>query len=464
VPKGKTTKHRLQNSSKQKSGSPKRKAQDSSSAASYSALKKRFDAQAEELRDALERESATSEILRVIASSPTDIQPVLDTLAESAARLCESIDAVILRVNGNYLQRVAQYGSIPTFPAFDIPLLISRGWPTGRSVIDRRTIHIADVLAEVETEFPDAKSLQQAQGTRTILIAPLFREEVAIGAIVLRRQEVRPFTDKQIALLTTFADQAVIAIENVRLFRELKESLEQQTATSEILDVIASSPTDIEPVLDVVAQNAARLCDATDAAIWRTDGDKYWLVASHGSIPVPRSEESRSMTRSIPSGRAMFDKETVDVHDILSPGSLTEVPEAVRLGNVRTVLVTPLLREGLVIGAIHIRRMEVRPFSEKQIALLKTFADQAVIAIENVRLFKELQERNAELRDALEHQTVTSEVLGIISRSPTDVQPVLDAIVESAAQVCGVDDVVLRLREGNTLVSRAHFGPIPVPM
>jgi transcriptional regulator with GAF, ATPase, and Fis domain len=248
----------------------------------------------------------------------------------------------------------------------------------------------------------------------------------------------------------------------VRLFNELKESLEQQTATSEILGVIASSPTNIQPVLDVVPQNAARLCDARDAAIWRTDGHKYWLVASHGSIPVPRSEESRLMTRFIPSGRAMFDKETVHVHDILSPGSLTEVPEAVRLGNGRTVLVTPLLREGLVIGAIHIRRTEVRQFTEKQIALLKTFADQAVIAVENVRLFKELQERNAELREALEHQTATSEVLGIISRSPTDVQPVLDAIVENAARVCGIDDVLLRLHEGNTMVVRAHFDPIPI--
>src|SRR5438034_7717209 len=167
------------------------------------------------------------------------------------------------------------------------------------------------------------------------------------------------------------------------------------------------------------------------------------------------------MTRSRPSGRAMFDKETLHVHDIMSPDSLAEFPESFRSGGVRTVLVTPLRREGLVIGAIHIRRTDVRPFMEKQIALLKTFADQAVIAIENVRLFKELQERNAELREALEHQTATAEVLGIISRSPTDVQPVLDAIVESVARVCGIDDVLLRLCEGDVAVPRAHFGPIP---
>src|SRR5262245_34239884 len=304
MPKSRTTKNRLQSNSKRKSGTPKRETQNSPSAASYSALKKRFDAVAEELREALEQQTATSEILRVIASSPTDIQLVLDTLAENASRLYVTLVAVILRVNGNYLQRVAQYGSIPTFPAFDIPLLISRGWPTGRSVIDRRTIHIADVLAEVETEFPDATSLQQAQGTRTILIAPLLREGVAIGAIVLRRQEVRPFTDKQIALLTTFADQAVIAIENVRLFQELQarnrdltEALEQQTATSKILEVIASSPTDIQPVLDAVAATAARLCEAGDAQIFRIEGEHYLLAASFGPLPDPWRDLLRPMIR-----------------------------------------------------------------------------------------------------------------------------------------------------------------------
>src|SRR5499433_1795412 len=360
MPKSRTTNNQLLSNSKRTSGSPERKTPDSSSTASYSALKKRFDAQAEELRDALERESATSEILRVIVSSPTDIQPVLDTLAESAARLCESIDAVILRVNGNYLQRVAQYGSIPTFPAFDIPLLISRGWPTGRSVIDRRTIHIADVLAEVETEFPDAKSLQQAQGTRTILIAPLFREEVAIGAIVLRRTEVRPFTDKQIALLKTFADQAVIAIENVRLFRELKESLEQQTATSEILGVIARSPTDLQPVLDTIAISAAQVCSADDAGIRLVQDDGLRLAAHHGSIPLETPLVAISRGSSV--GRAVVDRDVVHIEDLLAVAG-REFPERIavteRLG-IRTILVAPLMRENEPIGVIVIRRTVVR--------------------------------------------------------------------------------------------------------
>src|SRR5262249_6888880 len=283
-----------------------------------------------------------------------------------------------------------------------------------------------------------------------------------IGGLFARRNEVRPFTPAQIILLETFAAQAVIAIENVRLFNELKESLEQQTATSEILGVIASSPTDIQPVLDAVAATAARLCDASDVLIDRVDGNVFEHVAVHGQMPVAGSR--RPLTRGTPAGRAIIDRRTIHIHDVV-PELETEFPEAKarqQVTGTRTVLVTPLLREGVAIGTIQIRRPEVRPFSEKQIALLKTFADQAVIAIENVRLFKEIQERNAELREALEHQTATAEVLGIISHSPTDVQPVLDAIVESAAKVCGIDDVALRLRESEMMVARAHFGSIPI--
>src|SRR4030095_3163230 len=218
--------------------------------------------------------------------------------------------------------------------------------------------------------------------------------------------------------------------------------------------VIASSPTDVQPVLDAVAENAARVCDSSDALIYRIDGETLHLSAHFG--PLEWITESVPLSRETVTGRAIVDAQTVHVHD-LAAESETEFP----LGKIfqkrfgqRTVLATPLIRKSVPIGGVAIRRMEVKPFSEKQIALLKTFADQAVIAIENVRLFKEIQDRNAELREALEHQTATAEVLGIISRSPTDVQPVLDAIVESAVRVCGIDDVVLRLREGNTMIVR----------
>ncbi len=414
-----------------------------------------------DLTEALEQQTATSEILRVIASSPTNIQPVLDTVAESAARLCDATDAVIQRVDGNYLRRVSQYGSIPTS---DIPLLISRGWPAGRAVVDRRTIHVSDVLAEVETEFPDARPLQQAQGTRTILIAPLLREGVSIGAIVLRRQEVRPFTDKQIALLTTFADQAVIAIENVRLFNELKESLEQQTATSEILGVIASSPTDIQPVLETLAENAARVCGATDALIFRIEGDVLRVVAAHGAgVFGMVIGEAISIARDSVTGRAVYERQTVHIEDLQAAEE--EIPEtsirARRTGSgSRTMLATPLLREGTPIGAIMIRRTEVRPFSDQQIKLLETFADQAVIAIENVRLFNELQSRNRDLTEALEQQTATSEILRVIASSPTNIQPVLDVVAENAARLCDANDALIHRIDGEFLKRVANYGPL----
>ena len=300
---------------------------------------------------------------------------------------------------------------------------------------------------------------------RTFLAAPLRQQGELIGALYARRIEVRPFTPAQIKLLETFADQAVIAIENVRLFNELKEALEQQTATSEILGVIASSPTDIQPVLDVVAENAARLCEADDAQIYRVEGDVLRRAATYGShADRPRLDRAHTGSSGRPGRYRPAD----------SPHPRHCVQRDRDRGFQKVTLALASRREPYVTSCAAAARgcrrlarssfggIEVRPFSDNQIALLKTFADQAVIAIENVRLFKELQERNAELREALEHQTATSEVLGIISRSPTDVQPVLDAIVESAAKVCGIDDVVLRLVEGDTMVPRAHFGPIPI--
>jgi GAF domain-containing protein len=216
------------------------------------------------------RENATSEILRVIASSPTDIQPVLDTVVQNAARLCEATDASLYRVEDNVMRHVAMHGTISAALEVGETRSLSGRSASGRAIVDRQTVHVHDMQVDGADEFPDAWPAIQRQGIRTVLAVPMLHKGVPVGAIAIRRSEVRPFTDKHIALLKTFADQAVIAIENARLFNELKESLEQQTATSEILGVIASSPTDIQPVLDVVAKNAARLCEASDALIRRS--------------------------------------------------------------------------------------------------------------------------------------------------------------------------------------------------
>ena len=422
--------------------------------------------------ESLEREAATSDILRMIASSPAELQPVLDAIAERAARLCDAENAAVFRVDGSFYRLAAHFGQIPTASA--LAAVPDRGGVIGRAIIDCQTIHVHDLQA-AEAEFPRARGI--ALGLRTVLATPLLHGGVAIGAIQIRRREVRPFSDKQIKLLKTFADQAVIAIENVRLFQELTqktteletsnselhEALDQQTATSEILRVITSSPTDLQPVLDAIAESAARLCNAKDAVIRLVEENVLRLAAHKGPFPFFGPSEL-PIDRGSVTGRAVVDGQPIHIEDLLTIAA-TEFPEILqagveRLGD-RTQLAVPLVREGVAIGAILIRRAVVDPFTDKQINLLKTFADQAVIAIENVRLFKEIQERNAELREALEHQTATAEVLGIISRSPTDVQPVLDAIVESAARVCGIDDVVLRLREGNAMVRGLILAPYP---
>ncbi|HSG65272.1 MAG TPA: GAF domain-containing protein, partial [Gammaproteobacteria bacterium] len=294
-----------------------------------------------------------------------------------------------------------------------------------------------------------------------MLVVPLLREDTAIGTMVIRRPNVRPFSDKQVKLLETFAAQAVIAIENVRLFNETKEALEQQTATADILRVISSSPTDVQPVFDAIADSAARLCDASDVLIRRVDGDSMWLVAHVGSMPVTLAPGLKVSDKSF-MGRAARERRSIHIHDVLEPHVQEEYPESLVFlreggGGYRTVLAVPLLREDTVTGIIIIRRAEVRPFSDKQIKLLETFAAQAVIAIENVRLFREISE-------ALERQTATSEVLKVISRSTFDLEPVLESLVENARKLCDADRATISRadKDGNyTAVIERAIEPKP---
>jgi signal transduction histidine kinase len=423
-----------------------------------------------ELTAALEQQTATAEILRVISSSPTDTQPVFDAIAANAARLCGASDTQVLRVDGDVLLLVAAFGS-PSMPPVR---RVTRGHLVGRAVIDRQTINIRD-LTQALAEFPETTAPKY--GVQSLLAVPLLRDGVALGVIRVSRKEVRPFTDEQVKLVTTFADQAVIAIENVRLFQELEarnrdliEALEQQTATADILRVISSSPTDLQPVMNVVAASAARFCGAANAAIWRLEGESLRLVAAHGSMPaiMPIGATITASPQSL-MGRAVRDREPIHVEDILALPD-TEFPET--MGRVRqtraqqgiparTMLATPLLREGVPIGVIFMRRTEVQPFTDKQVELAKTFADQAVIAIENVRLFTELEERNRELTESLEQQTATSEILRVISSSPTDVQPVFDTIVRSAARLCQAARANLFRFDGELVVHAAAFGFTP---
>src|SRR5499433_2095040 len=360
----------------------------------------------------------------------------------------------------------------PALSAFvqNTPIPPGRESALRRVGLEKRPVHIPDMLADPECIVPEP---YREEGMRTNLGVPLLKENELIGAIAIHRTELRPFTDKQIVLLKTFADQAVIAIENVRLFKELQarnrdltEALDQQTATSEVLKVISRSTFDLQPVLETLIENATALCGAKQGFIYRVDGEVLRPAARSKEYPLSAELKDFLEKNPIRPGRntvvarVALEHRTIHIPDVLAD------PEydwpARRLGSWRTVLGVPMLREGALLGVILIQREEVLSFTDKQIELVTTFADQAVIAIENVRLFQEIQERNAELREALEHQTATAEVLGIISRSPTDVQPVIDAIVESAARVCGIDDVVLRLREGAMLTPRAHFGPISV--
>ena len=414
-----------------------------------------------ETKEALEQQTATADILRVIASSPTDIQPVLDAVAENAAHLCGADDVMVRQIDRDGLRLVAHVGPIETVSV----LPMSTGSAIGRAVTDRRTIHIHDSLDEQACrDFPDAAEVRRQFGIRTMLAAPLLREGVAIGAIGIRRLEVRPFSDSEIKLLETFAAQAAIAIENVRLFNETKEALEQQTATAEILKVISSSPTDVQPVLDAVAKRSGLLCRAEGSRVWLARGGHMQSMATYGTAYGTDSHADLLPLRTTTVvGRAFLERRCVHVEDIV-PLIDTEYPDLrelqARIG-FRTVLAVPMLREGESIGVIALIRNQ-RPFAPAEINLIETFAAQSVIAIENVRLFNELQARNAEITESLEQQTATAEILKVISGSPTDIQPVLDAVAESAARLCSADDVVIRRIDGDMTRIVAHVGSIPV--
>ena len=365
------------------------------------------------LSEAQEQQTATAEILRVISRSPTDVQPVFDAIVRSAVRLCDATFCNLVRLDGELLFEVAEHNFRPE--ALEMvrrrhPAQLTRQLANGRAILDRAVCHIPDVEDEPEYDV----SVARAIGFRSVLGVPMFREGSPIGAIAVARAERGPFSQKQIELLQTFAAQAVIAIENVRLFNETKEALEQQTATSNILRVIAGSPTDLQPVMEAVAENAARVCGATDSSIYRLEGEHLRLMARHGSL-----RSSLKVGDVIPvvpgtvSERILRDRRTIHIEDTLAAEAEFPVTSArARAGGstIRTIVGTPLLREGRPLGVIWINRgPEPNPFSAKQIALLETFADQAVIAIENVRLFQELEARNRDL-------TATSEILQVISR------------------------------------------------
>jgi GAF domain-containing protein/CheY-like chemotaxis protein/tetratricopeptide (TPR) repeat protein len=397
-----------------------------------------------ETKDALERQTATAEILRVISESPTDVQPVLDAVAERSGILCSAEGSRVWLVANGELRAMTSYG--PGYPTgFAETLPLRRTSVGGRAVIDRRPVHVEDVLPLIDTEYPDIRELQARHGFRTVLNVPLLREGEAVGVISLLRKAVKPFAPVEIALLQTFADQAVIAIENVRLFKETQEALEQQTATAEVLDVISHSMADASPVFEKIVECCDRLFAAqafalgivdeheqvtvpvfhvTEAARRRLGAAGAAAIEAQVRAAFPRPLAGTLTERAIRSGRL------VEIRNLRDDGVASQpaVQAALQMDLGTSVVIAPLMWEGRGVGTLTMFREEVEGLRERENALLKTFADQAVIAIQNVHLFNETKE-------ALDRQTSTAEILRVISGSVTDTQPVFDIIAERAARL-----------------------------
>jgi PAS domain S-box-containing protein len=404
-------------------------------------------------QEALEQQTATAEVLKVTSRSPTDVQPVFEAILTNASRLCEASFAAVFLYDGETLRNVAHRNASAEFARSlqQMRPRPSRQTTTRRCALERRTIHTADLLGDPEFSPPEA---QRRENVRTALSVPMMREDALVGVITLWRGEVRPFTDRQIALVETFADQAVIAIENVRLFNETREALGEQTATAETLRVVAQLQSDVQPVFDAIARNATRLCGALFSCLYRFDGELVHLVATHnlapGAMALGRTLYPMRPDRSQLSGRAVLTRAVQRLEDVAQDSEYAM--HVAGAGGWRRLLAVPMLREAMPLGVIAVGWGDPGPIPERQVELLRTFADQAVIAIENVRLFNET-------REALEQQKAAGEVLRVISSSIADTGPVFDKILESCQRLFAGTIVGLNLvREDGMLHIGAYHG------
>ena len=418
--------------------------------------------------EALEQLAATSEVLQVISRSPGELKPVFEAILQNALHICEAKFGTLYLYDGNAFRAVADTHHAP--PAYNDarkrkPRLppVPDG-PVGRVAITKQVVHIADLrnLQSYLERYPTIVDAVELGGFRTALGVPMLRDNKLVGCINILRQEVRPFTDKQIDLIKNFAAQAVIAIENTRLLNELRESLQQQTATADVLKVISSSPGELEPVFEAMLENATRICEATFGNLLLYEGDAFRRVAMHNAPQAMVDAHQRDQIiprHSAPVlDRLARAKEAIHIVDLAA-----EYPSEpiVKLAGARTLLLVPMLKEDGLIGAIGIYRQEVRPFTDKQIELVQNFAAQAVIAIENTRLLNELRQRTDDLSEALEQQTATSEVLKVISSSPGELEPVFEAMLENATRICEAKFGILFLSEGDTFRTVALYGAPP---